>query len=205
MVKHGFTLNWNNDRFYRIYYWLRDRTKSTRDRYKLYHGLWCEWKTFEEFKHDMYESYLDHVAKFWESETSIDRIDNSKWYSKENCRWATHSEQTMNRRVIRNIEVNWKVYNAQTLAEECNIPTDTASWRITSYLKGKITLKWLLSKWKVDQRNYAVIDWDTYYNKDIERITWVNSWNARRRLRMYQQGKITKEQLLSPRRNYPSR
>ena len=45
MVKHGFTLNWNNDRFYRIYYWLRDRTKSTRDRYKLYHGLWCAWIT----------------------------------------------------------------------------------------------------------------------------------------------------------------
>jgi hypothetical protein len=54
-----------------------------------------------------------------------------------------------------------------------------------------------LAKWKIDQRNYAEIDGIKYYNKDIERITWVNSWNARRRLRLYKDGKITKEKLFS--------
>jgi hypothetical protein len=54
-----------------------------------------------------------------------------------------------------------------------------------------------LAKWKIDQRNYAEIDVIKYYNKDIERITWVNSWNARRRLRLYKDGKITKEKLFS--------
>jgi hypothetical protein len=55
-----------------------------------------------------------------------------------------------------------------------------------------------LAKWKIDQRNYAEIDGVKYYNKDIERITWVNSWNARRRLRLYKDGKITKEKLFAP-------
>jgi hypothetical protein len=46
----------------------------------------------------MYKSYQDHVCKYGEVNTTIDRIDGKKGYSKGNCRWATCQQQAINRR-----------------------------------------------------------------------------------------------------------
>lgn len=57
------------------------------------------WKdSFENFKEDMYESYLNHVAEFGEQNTSIDRIDVNGNYELSNVRWATWEEQANNKR-----------------------------------------------------------------------------------------------------------
>ena len=50
----------------------------------------CErWRVFENFLEDMGEP---------EPGRSLDRIDNEKGYSKENCRWSSHEDQGNNRR-----------------------------------------------------------------------------------------------------------
>ena len=103
-TKHGFChYYWRDDRFYNIYCWIKTRCKWTSGRgaRKWYYDKWikCLWLKFEDFRDDMYDSYLAHVAEFWEKDTTIDRIDSDGNYCKENCRWATCKEQTDNRKL----------------------------------------------------------------------------------------------------------
>lgn len=54
----------------------------------------CErWNEFENFKHDMYDSYLKHVELYGEKNTSLDRINGYLNYEPNNCRWVTLKEQ----------------------------------------------------------------------------------------------------------------
>lgn len=73
---------------------------ETRKEYKYYGGKGitvCDrWQDFQLFCEDM--------APSWFEGATIDRIDNSKNYSKDNCRWSTINKQQQNKG---NVKQHW--------------------------------------------------------------------------------------------------
>lgn len=95
--------NRQDKRFYKIWTDFKQRcTNPNCKKFNLYGGRGImyayEWKEYDGFKKDMWDSYCEHVAKYGEKQTTLDRINVNDHYSKENCRWATYSEQRVNQR-----------------------------------------------------------------------------------------------------------
>jgi hypothetical protein len=49
-----------------------------------------------------FETFFKDMGERPSPTHSIDRIDNSKGYSKENCKWSTKTEQALNQRIYKN-------------------------------------------------------------------------------------------------------
>lgn len=83
-------------RLYSCWHHMKARCDGTTDKYSssrykgrgiTYCDEWKEWEVFKEWA--LTNGYSDAL--------SLDRIDNNKGYSPDNCRWATQKEQTRNR------------------------------------------------------------------------------------------------------------
>lgn len=130
---------WKHTKIYTTWYNIKRRMTNPSTREKCYIGVKCLRKSFDEFKNDMYESLLEHIEKYWEANTSIDRIDPYWDYCKENCRWATIEVQSFNKKNSVYIEYLWVKYRAKDLSKIIKISYKTLVNRYRSYEK------WLLN------------------------------------------------------------
>lgn len=127
--KHGMS----NSRFYKIYTGIKSRCNNEKVRgYEKYggRGIEVEWECFEQFNNDMFDEYKKHVEIFGEKETTLDRVDNNKNYSKDNCRWATYKEQARNTRKNRYITYKQETLCLAEWAEQIGITPTLLNWRI---------------------------------------------------------------------------
>jgi hypothetical protein len=126
--RHGLT----NSRSERVYFHLSHRCNNKNNKgYSRYggRGIKCLWPKFEDFRRDMYQSYIAHVEKHGEKNTSIDRIDNDGPYSKGNCRWATRVTQNQNRSNVITLTYQGKTMILSEWAKELGVQRGTLQWR----------------------------------------------------------------------------
>lgn len=122
----GKDLKMYGTQFYSI--WANMRTRTTNPNYEKWdryggRGIKSDdFKYFADFYRDMYPSYLEHVEKHGEEDTTIDRIDNDKDYTKENCRWLTWKKQAGNKSsnmLFTAISPQGNVYDGKNLKKFC--------------------------------------------------------------------------------------
>jgi hypothetical protein len=124
-IKHGM----HNTHFYQV--WADMKTRCSNDNSSQYHyyggrgiAVCTWWYSFENFRDDLYDSYLSHVEVYGRDNTSIDRIDVDGDYKPDNVRWTTKQEQARNRRIQSNnnsgcVGVNYRESNAKWRAYIC--------------------------------------------------------------------------------------
>lgn len=125
--KHGMA----ETRLWKIWVGMRSRCNRELDKsYPDYGGRGIsvceEWSEFEPFmKWALLNGYAD--------ELTIERIDVNGDYCPENCRWATKSEQSNNKRNNRMITYAGKTQSLADWSRELNIPYKTLISRIDRY------------------------------------------------------------------------
>lgn len=126
-TKHGFSArNEEKHPLYALWVGMRKRCNNKKhknfDRYGGRGIKVCpEWDDFSTFVSDMGERPEGFL---------IERLDNNKGYSKENCKWASYLEQQNNRSSNLRISFNGEIISEAELARRTNIARTTIQyWR----------------------------------------------------------------------------
>lgn len=128
-VHHGMS----DTRLYRIYQGMITRCYNPKYRDKHYQDKGI--KVCDEWLNDNKTFFDWALANGYDDKLTIDRIDNNKGYSPENCRWATAYEQTHNRNNSIKVTYKGETKPISTWVKELNLKVSTKiiQTRLTRY------------------------------------------------------------------------
>lgn len=116
-------------RLYTIWQGMKNRCYNTRaEPYQNYGDrgiIVCD-----EWKSDFMTFYNWAINNGYRDNLTIDRVDNNKNYSPDNCRWTNSKMQNRNTRHIRNITINNETQCLSELCEILNIKRGTVYARL---------------------------------------------------------------------------
>ena len=136
---HGMASSANRHRLYKIWARMLQRCNNPKNKgYKDYGGrgitVCDEWQKFEPFMKWAFDNgYKDSLE--------IDRRDNNKGYSPENCRFVTRSQNMLNTRYNRLVTINGETKPATTWARIAEIKKSTFFARLGYGWEGEDLLR----------------------------------------------------------------
>lgn len=129
-LKHGMGTRKVRDPFYAS--WCRMKRRCLNKNSKEYAtygakgiGVSPDWLSFEGFYADMRPT--------WFPGASLDRIDNGKGYSPNNCRWVTMADQARNKTTVRTYMWGTEKLTIPQIADQMGIKPKTLYARIVIY------------------------------------------------------------------------
>lgn len=118
---HGATRFHNQSTTYKR--WLAMKNRVARHPHYKNISICERWK-------ESFETFVFDIGLCPSDSHTLDRIDGSGNYEKENCRWATVRENIRNRDVVRDVEWCGRSFKVPDLANDFGVPARIAQIRI---------------------------------------------------------------------------